>query len=500
MKNAAIIISLLMLCCAPNVQAQDYAPLLMDNIIACEGKALSDMPSSFDGPECTRVNGHFASTFGRLVWLKGTVRVSEGLLNGRGPLGLYISAKASSAIWLNGHKVGMNGVPAASPEDEVPGKMDAVMPLDRAVVHAGDNEIIIALSDQHGFIPLVAPVHFIAIAPFLHVTDDILRGYLPAFLPLGVLILGALYFGVLAIRRHEGWQDFLVPLTALFAAGQLLSEVSRGLWAYDYPFHDVRLVLILTCATAGGVCLFLHVLFRFVSAHRLTVGLIALLTYLMLVLPAYGFDNKSSLALLVPACFAALIASFAAVQRAVYAKTYALALFLFSCIIALAPTRFLDIYFYYCVAALLVFLFAQEIRQHLAERRLRAAEQARADRLQLILDESRERVSPTSLKVTASGKVELVSAQDVAYCKGAGDYVELMLADGSCKLHSATLAELEGALPGTFLRVHRSYLVNTAFIASLDRDASGAGSLLLKSGDMVPVSRRIMPSVRKALA
>ena len=50
------------------------------------------------------------------------------------------------------------------------------------------------------------------------------------------------------------------------------------------------------------------------------------------------------------------------------------------------------------------------------------------------------------------------------------------------------------------LRVHRSHIVNTAFVDALERDPSGVGRLLLSNGAAVPVSRRIMPKVRSALS
>ena len=65
---------------------------------------------------------------------------------------------------------------------------------------------------------------------------------------------------------------------------------------------------------------------------------------------------------------------------------------------------------------------------------------------------------------------------------------------------NGTLAGLEEDLPETFLRVHRSHIVNTAFVSALEREPSGIGRLTLTNATDVPVSRRIMPKVRTALA
>ncbi|WP_417448782.1 LytTR family DNA-binding domain-containing protein [Kordiimonas sp.] len=499
MKNCLVILALLTLLSAP-ARAQLYAPIDTAAVVVCEANGQTEIPADFTGPGCESVGGHYVNPHKRLIWVKGYVEVPETLAATNIPLGFFISAKASSTIWLNGKKLGSNGIPASTEKAETPGKMDAVLPLRPGLLKAGDNEVIILMSGYHGFFRLMAPLHFIAVAPYMAPTDDILRGYLPAFLPLGVLLIGAFYFGVLALRRRHRRELLLVPLAALFAAGQLLAEVARGLWAYDYPFHDIRLALIFLCACASGASLFLHVLLRFAPKRRLGIAVVAVAIFMAVVLPAGGFDVKSTLALLVPSLLAALIAGYAAIhRRAPHALAYALALFLFAGIILLAPTRFLDIYFYYCVAALLLFLFVQQIRQQVADSHLRAQEKARADRLQLILDESREQTNPSNVTVSSAGKVDVISSSDIVFCKGAGDYVELTTTNRGAVLHNARLSDLEAELPGTFLRVHRSYLVNTAFVAALERDPSGAGRLELTSGGQIPVSRRIMPQVRKAL-
>jgi DNA-binding LytR/AlgR family response regulator len=97
------------------------------------------------------------------------------------------------------------------------------------------------------------------------------------------------------------------------------------------------------------------------------------------------------------------------------------------------------------------------------------------------------------------GRTHRISSQDIAYIKGAGDFVELVLTSGETHLHSATLNDLEDELPAYFLRVHRSYIANSKLIESLQRNASGTGELRLHSNHALPVSRRIMPKIKAAL-
>ena len=105
----------------------------------------------------------------------------------------------------------------------------------------------------------------------------------------------------------------------------------------------------------------------------------------------------------------------------------------------------------------------------------------------------------SKIRVTSSGKVEVVSVDEISSLKAAGDYVEIRLDNGKQILHHATLSQMEKSLPATFLRVHRSYLVNSSKIKTLTRETSGVGTLTLANESTAPVSRRIMPRVRDLL-
>jgi DNA-binding LytR/AlgR family response regulator len=100
--------------------------------------------------------------------------------------------------------------------------------------------------------------------------------------------------------------------------------------------------------------------------------------------------------------------------------------------------------------------------------------------------------------VTTAGRQHRIATPEVAALSGAGDYVELHLVDRRTMLHSGSLAALEKELPQLFLRVHRSHIVNLEQITGLIRLPSGVGELHLRNGLVLPVSRRVMPQVRRA--
>lgn len=107
------------------------------------------------------------------------------------------------------------------------------------------------------------------------------------------------------------------------------------------------------------------------------------------------------------------------------------------------------------------------------------------------------------MKISSAGKTELLPTETIIYCKAAGDYVEIHLKNQQQSLYSGSLKSIERQLPNTFLKVHRSYVVNLDYILSIKKSkASGASStsssgfLVLQNGEEVPVSRRILPRVR----
>ncbi len=87
------------------------------------------------------------------------------------------------------------------------------------------------------------------------------------------------------------------------------------------------------------------------------------------------------------------------------------------------------------------------------------------------------------ISVKADYKVSLVRIADIVYLESEGEYVRMHLADGSTITTLFRLKNMEAALPSdTFLRVHRSYIVNLRSIKSYVR-----GRIFLNDTDYVPI-------------
>jgi len=82
---------------------------------------------------------------------------------------------------------------------------------------------------------------------------------------------------------------------------------------------------------------------------------------------------------------------------------------------------------------------------------------------------------------------EVLDVKDILYCKADDNYTELFLESGQKKLVSKTLKYFEGILDKHgFARIHKSYLVNVAFISSYKKGKGG--TVTLNNGKELSVS------------
>ena len=103
---------------------------------------------------------------------------------------------------------------------------------------------------------------------------------------------------------------------------------------------------------------------------------------------------------------------------------------------------------------------------------------------------------PERFLVRKLGKEFLVAAEDIEWLQEASNYVNLRVRGRDYPLRS-TMAALEPRLdPARFVRVHRSFMVNLAFLVEIEPLESGDARLLMRDGSHVPCSRRFRPALR----
>ena len=435
----------------------------------------------------------------RLLWVEMILEVSEQTASSTEPIGLYLGGKASSALWVNDRLLGVNGVPAAGAEDEIPGQMDALFFVPQGALQAGENRLVIQMSAMHSSLRLSHPINGLVLAPYRAASAPFLL-FLPAILAFGLLLAGVAYFSVSAWQDYDREGSIILVIASLAAALQLASETVRGISSYPYTYHEMRLILILLCATVLSLTLFAYVLLTLFPARREGRSAAVIAGFLVMAVSAWrvaGFDGKTLAVLCVGAiasAIASIIAWRAGWRRASGIAAVSLALV---GIMANVGSRFLDLYLYVALAVLFVWLFVRQAQQVARERADYLRQVSRAQDLVKALKQAQS--SPRMIEVSQGKRVSFVDPADIRYFSGAGDYVEVHWGDDLTGLISESLAALENRLPHGFIRTHRSYIVNGTYVSALERDATGTGSILMSDGETVPVSRRIMPEVRRAM-
>jgi two-component system response regulator LytT len=92
----------------------------------------------------------------------------------------------------------------------------------------------------------------------------------------------------------------------------------------------------------------------------------------------------------------------------------------------------------------------------------------------------------------------VVALDRIVAIHGADDYSEIEVTDGRRLLHRKSLSALASELPGPFVRIHRSHIVNLDFASGLERVAGG-WQVMLRSGGSLAVGRRALAELRKRL-
>lgn len=466
-------------------------------VCVVDGQLISELqPPDFSSKHCKTQLLTTLDPQNNLLWVAVDLDLNVKTLHAIQPVGLFLSGKTSSQIYFNGQLIGSNGHPALDAKNEQAGLMDAVFHIPIEYIKPTNNQLILLLSAHHGLLQLSQPINSISLNTFQQPNDAILRYYWPSFLPFGVLLLGFFYLTLASILNQLPKYVLLLPLMALLAATQLFLEVSRGLFAYPYPWHDYRLLLILYCSIGYGLSLLAYVLNLLSIKKHFYHWLFHAVLLVTLIQGIPGFDYKSIFAIVFPVTLALIYLSQAWYSGQSHVRFVTLLLLGFFLMVFVNAFIFIDILYYYFVALLVFLLMTQQAKLY---KKLQLKYQARTDQLQHIIDQKNMVDSTHKMEIRSSGKISWVTVKDIAYCKGAGDYVELVMANKEVKLFHGSMTELSARLPSIFLKTHRSYLVNTTLITALERCSSGTGQLLLNQGETVPVSKRIMPQVREKL-
>jgi hypothetical protein len=115
---------------------------------------------------------------------------------------------------------------------------------------------------------------------------------------------------------------------------------------------------------------------------------------------------------------------------------------------------------------------------------------------------ARSRGRPRRLVAMRDNRMVLLRLSEVSFAESQGSDVWLATDQGRLRAASPSLDSLDDELADSgFLRVHRRYVVNLSRVREIERGLKGDLSLVMdeRTNEMVPVSRRNAPAVRRAL-
>lgn len=105
----------------------------------------------------------------------------------------------------------------------------------------------------------------------------------------------------------------------------------------------------------------------------------------------------------------------------------------------------------------------------------------------------------TRMIFKSRGRILFLAVDDIRWIEAQENYVKICTGKDSHLLRE-TIGSLENRLdPNSFLRVHRSAIVNLQHVKEVKNEADGDAIVILKSGEQVPMSRSYRSKIQKQL-
>ncbi len=104
-----------------------------------------------------------------------------------------------------------------------------------------------------------------------------------------------------------------------------------------------------------------------------------------------------------------------------------------------------------------------------------------------------------NIAVRNGHRTTLIPVEEITYIRSKGAYINIVTGTGSYLL-KRPISEIEKTLPASFLRVHRSSIVNMKFVREFRSLLNGDGYLLLKDAKEIRLSRTYREHVTNILS
>lgn len=137
--------------------------------------------------------------------------------------------------------------------------------------------------------------------------------------------------------------------------------------------------------------------------------------------------------------------------------------------------------------------------ERLEEALNKAVKPAKSKWMALNRDEDGAPKARTHISSRSRHGIELVPIEEVMYFKAEHKYVTVRHTEGEVLIEDP-LKELETEFGNEFLRIHRNCIVRRSALQALEKNEEAQSCVRLRGiSEILPVSRRHLPSVRKAM-
>ncbi|WP_432383425.1 LytR/AlgR family response regulator transcription factor [Duganella sp. P38] len=125
---------------------------------------------------------------------------------------------------------------------------------------------------------------------------------------------------------------------------------------------------------------------------------------------------------------------------------------------------------------------------------------AGGDAVEQLVREAASRNKPVGRVLIRDGaRVHVINAEKIEHIEAQDDYVQIR-SEGKSYLKNQRMSELEEQLDGEqFLRIHRSYIVNIAFVDRIEQATKDSHVAVLKDGSRIPISRSGYQKIRAVI-
>lgn len=93
--------------------------------------------------------------------------------------------------------------------------------------------------------------------------------------------------------------------------------------------------------------------------------------------------------------------------------------------------------------------------------------------LEQLITQQTKTTKPFALPIKTGNSIRLMDFEDIVYLKAADKYVRIFANDGKDYLSERSLSLLVAQLPTNFIRVHRSFIINSSYIQEIQKYFKG---------------------------